>query len=228
MEPVSSVAAPDSVGVLTQQLRLDSRIHSESLKVFAANNRVFVSGVLESLGERDLVEEIVKRTLGDETVAFQIRVVPPNVSDEEIQKILSVIVPAHCMLEIKNFSAQVHHGDVILSGSTSAMYHRVMVEYQIRNVKGVKSVTNRINVVTPRLSDISIRNNILALLSPYLDRVHIGNIDVAVSDGRVVLNGKVDGYEQKRQIEELAQNVAGVASIKNKIAILLPGRGKWR
>lgn len=218
----------DAASILAEQLRLDSRIHSKSLNVVLKKGSVVVSGVLESLGESDLVEEIAKRTLGDTGVDVQIRVVPQIIADTEIQRIIAAIVPTHCMLEIKNFSADVHQGGVTLSGSTSALYHRVMVEYLIRNIKGIKSVTNRINVMTPRLSDISIRNNIIAMITPYLERVNIGNIEVTTSDGHVVLNGKVDGYEQKRQIEEISQNVSGVVSIKNKIVLQLPGRGKWR
>ena len=55
----------------------------------------------------------------------------------------------------------------------------------------------------------------------YLDA---SNIEVAVENGEVMLTGEVDSRESKRLAEHIADSVAGVVDIHNRLRIHRPGR----
>lgn len=219
----------DPVLLVKQQLQLDSRIQAAHIQVGIKGNKVILAGVVASLAEKQLVEEIAKRIMGEDYSIAGLNVVPPPVPDLEIQRAIAASIPAHCQIQIHDFTAEVKEGKVVLKGRTDALHHRVLAEHAVSNIRGVKSVANQILVVGNRTSDALIRENILSVLDSYFKENGIGGVRVSVSDGKVTLNGTVENYDQERYIKESAEKVAGVVSVKEGIFIRRPSReiGRW-
>jgi osmotically-inducible protein OsmY len=57
------------------------------------------------------------------------------------------------------------------------------------------------------------------------DRVDASEIDVSVEDNEVILSGTVTTKEEKRRAEDIAESIAGVRNVENRIKVVRPGVG---
>lgn len=224
--PANAHRLSEMIAIIKQQLSLDSRINSSTIKVAEKNGVIEVIGEVGSLAERDFVEETVQRFSGSSYSMQGLWVNPPVIPDETIRQSILVAVPAHAQVHIQNFKVRVLKGSVTLDGTVEALNDRSIAEYVVKNIRGVRSLVNNILVAGTRSSDDLIYRNIRAVLTPYLKDNSLPVISVlaSVKDGRVELEGRVANLEQKRKVEELVRNVPGVISISNKILLRIRTR----
>lgn len=211
--------APNTALLVQKYITLDSRIDSSNIRIADQGRKVVISGTVGSVIEKQLVEEVVKSVVGNDYSLGGLKVVPPLVSDADIQRSIEAAVPSHCQVKLQNFNVQVKSGNVTLLGQTDSLHHSTMAGYVASNVRGVKSVTNRIVVNDNRASDKLIRENIAAVLDDYLLESDINGLGIAVKNGAVTLNGTVSSYEHERHITDVVQRLPGVVSVQNKIVI---------
>ena len=63
-------------------------------------------------------------------------------------------------------------------------------------------------------------NGILSeVIANYIDLNLENNISITVIDQEVTLTGRVNSYDEKDKIEEIAWNVLGVVSVNNELTI---------
>jgi osmotically-inducible protein OsmY len=113
--------------------------------------------------------------------------------------------------------ANVDHGWVTLRGGVDNLEAKKAAEQLARNTVGVSGISNQLKVRSEDPpADPKIREQVEASLavnpvtSPY-------EIDVAVSDGWVTLEGNVDGYFEKVEAEDEAAKVDGVVAVRNRL-----------
>ena len=121
-------------------------------------------------------------------------------------------------------SVQAFDGDVILQGTVGSVVQREEAVRTTRHVTGVNSVTDRLRL---GLLDASRRADAdsEAAVFDALDAdtaVRASGIDVAVRDGAVTLSGLVDLASQRDRAERDALAVPGVASVHNRLRVVLP------
>lgn len=213
---IAAVGA-DSITAVKQQLSLDSRVNASNIQVNLKAGKIVFSGTVSSLAEIKLIGELTDRVVGNHYSLSGLTVSPPFVPDAEIQKAIAVSIPSHCQTDIKDLQISVVGGVVKLSGSTNALHHKMMAGQVAENTRGVKAVTNAILVSGHRASDKLIRENILAVLNPYLIKNGIGSLNVTVEDGRATLKGDADSFDQEKYIKETAENVPGVVAVKSEL-----------
>ncbi len=109
-------------------------------------------------------------------------------------------------------------GVVQLVGQTDNLITKKRAELLTSTVKGVRSISNRIQIDTPKRSDSDITNEVKHALM--LDAAaEAYEIDVS-SDAQVVtLKGKVDSWQERRLAERIAEGVRGVKQVKNQISV---------
>jgi osmotically-inducible protein OsmY len=121
-------------------------------------------------------------------------------------------------------SVQALDGDVTLRGTVGSVVQREEAVRTTRHVTGVKSVMNRLGL---GLLDYSRRAD-ADTEAAVLDALTAGNpvgasdIDVAVRDGAVTLSGLVELVSQRDRAERDALAVPGVASVHNRLRVVLP------
>jgi osmotically-inducible protein OsmY len=49
--------------------------------------------------------------------------------------------------------------------------------------------------------------------------IDASDVEVAVNNGMVTLTGRVDGREEKRRAEDIAESVSGVADVSNQLRV---------
>lgn len=202
-----------------RHLQADVRIHAADIRVTQKGQKVFLSGTVSSLLEKDLVEEVLKRTVGNDYVLKGLRMDPPAVSDKAIQEAVLSSVPAHCQFQIDNFRVQVQNGHVRLYGETDALHHREVPEFAVRSLRGVRSVANNIHVASTEKSDRLIQETVLSLLFSYFKENGLQGIRVTVRKGKVVLDGEVQNRDQENTIVGAAKNAPGVVAVTNRLKI---------
>lgn len=111
-------------------------------------------------------------------------------------------------------------GVVTLRGSVDDPETSRLAEQLARDVRGVRSVQNRIEVngETTRVSDAALATNIKTRLAADPD-VGAINIDVDADGGIVTLSGIVRTAEARSRAEQIAQGVDGVRRVNNEIRI---------
>ena len=113
----------------------------------------------------------------------------------------------------------VKNDTVILVGLVDREDERRRAEELTRTVVGeLRKIDNQIMLT----NEVVLDNSIIAKLRNDLisDPVtRSAGIDVQSHKGVVILNGKVQSVEQKRQAEMLAKNVAGVARVENNLKV---------
>jgi osmotically-inducible protein OsmY len=121
-------------------------------------------------------------------------------------------------------SVEAFGGDVIVRGTVGSVVQREEAVRTTRHVTGVNSVTDRLRV---RLLDASRRADadteaaVLDALNADTT-VRASDIEVAVRDGAVTLSGLVELASQRDRAERDALAVPGVASVHNRLRVVLP------
>jgi len=115
----------------------------------------------------------------------------------------------------------VKDGTVTLNGWVDSDSKRWTAEEAVHRVHRVKAVVNQLEVRLPssaERTDADIATAIVrALESDAL--VPVENLEVAVSNGRVTLEGDVEWQYQKEDAERVIHRLAGVRGVSNLIAV---------
>ncbi len=210
---------PDATDLIRQAIQLDNRIRATNLTVIKRGDKYILSGSVPGLLNKDLIEEAVQSLAGNQYSAAGVLVEPPLVADESILATLTVSIPAHCQMSLRDFEVTVRNGTVTLKGIGYLLHHRWLADYIARSTTGVKVVVNKIQIIGEKKTDQWMRENILVLLQNYFQEDSISNLSVKVSDGHVTIGGTSNGYLDKKRIDEIVRNVNGVVSITNNILL---------
>jgi len=122
-------------------------------------------------------------------------------------------------INVNNIDVEVLNGIAELTGTVNNLKAKERATRIAELVKGVRSVSNRIQVIPPKdLSDAEIKDRVFQALlrDPATDSYEIG---VTVNNNVVTLTGRVDSYQEKMLSENVAKSVNGVVGLQNQIDI---------
>ena len=119
--------------------------------------------------------------------------------------------------------SDVTDGYVSLSGSVDFAYQREMAERAVRGLRGVRALTNHIEVTTPAVDASDVREAIEEALARRAER-ELRRIAVAVDDGVVTLTGTVRSYADKRLALGAARHTRGVRAVEDHLRIVAVAR----
>lgn len=117
-----------------------------------------------------------------------------------------------------NVSATVKDGVATLNGSVSSIEMRNRAEQLAREVKGIKSVVN--NVEVTRTETPATTNNdqtIMTTLTDKLRNANISNVNIEVTNGEIILTGDVSRSDLTK-IMQLA-NESNARRVTNRLNI---------
>lgn len=129
------------------------------------------------------------------------------------------------IIDKSDITVNTDNGVVTLSGFVDSTEKRTRAVQVARDVQGVKSVSDKLNIrankdttVKGYTSDAAITTEVKAKLLT-ADDVPSMNISVETVDGVVQLTGNVDKRAQADAAERVAKQVEGVKSVKNDIMV---------
>lgn len=184
------------------------------------NGIITLTGIVDTYAKKIKAEDTAKNILGVRAVAETIEV---RYSDELHKTDTEIAKEA---LQAFTWSWQVPHeaikikvegGCVTLEGDVTWLYEKDAAKELLMNLPGVKSVQNRINIISPAQEKIETEAIEQALQRSVLTGDQ--EIHVKVSGNTITLTGKVNSLFQKGEAERITRNTPGIKSITNQLFV---------
>jgi len=143
-------------------------------------------------------------------------------TDAQVQKDVMDEIKWEPLLSAAEIGVAVKNGVVTLTGIVDMFGKKLVAERAAKRVAGVKAIAEDIQVgISPvyKRSDTEIAEAILAALR-WNTAVHDEKIRIKVEDGNVKLEGECDWEYQRSSARTAIENLAGVRSVMNLIAVV--------
>jgi osmotically-inducible protein OsmY len=143
-------------------------------------------------------------------------------SDDEIQRDVLDELEFDPAIDASNICVAARDGVVSLSGHVPGYTHKYLAECAAKRVYGVRSVGDEIQVGLPRAGerpDTAIAEAALCRLRGD-STVPADRIQITVDEGRITLEGVVEGAHERAAAERAVRDLTGIRAVQNLIAVL--------
>jgi osmotically-inducible protein OsmY len=202
------------------ELMWEPDINAVEIGVAVKDGVVTLSGYVDSYHEKMAAERAAQGVFGVKAVVQEIKVRLPGSlqrSDEDIAKAAANALAWTMSMLHDRIKVKVQDGWVTLSGQVDWRYQRDAAENAVCNLMGVVGVTNQITV-KPSLKPTEIKTKIESAFqrNALLDARRIA---VQVRGDKVILEGSVRSYAEKKEAEQAACSAPGICEVENKIVV---------
>jgi osmotically-inducible protein OsmY len=204
------------------ELEFDPSVCGEHIGVAVDKNVVTLSGHVNSYAEKIAAIAAVHRIKGVHAIAENIEVRYPyqnKTADDQIAKRAVDVISWDVHIPTGAVDVLVQdNGWVTLSGIVDWYYQRRAAEDDVRKLSGVRGVTNKI-AIKPSIETSNVKSKIDSALKKHAE-IEAKAIRITVQNGNtVVLEGKVDNWDERRAVENAAWSAAGVAYVDDRLTI---------
>jgi osmotically-inducible protein OsmY len=206
---------------IIDELEFDPSFSGEHVGVAVDKGVVTLGGHVNSYAEKLAVIAAARRVKGVHAIAENIEVHRPYqkaTSDDQIAKRAHDILNWDVLVPPNAVDVLVHDGWLTLSGNVNWYFEKASAEEDVRKLSGVRGITNMI-AIKPQIGSVDVKSKIDAALKRHAE-VEADAISVSVQNGnKVVLEGAVDNWGERRAVEDAAWSVPGVASVEDRLTI---------
>jgi osmotically-inducible protein OsmY len=181
---------------------------------------VTLSGYVDSYAKRYYAERAAKRVVGVKAVANDLQVKLPFSSQRTDPEIAAAAVKAledRITVPHDRIKVTVRDGWITLEGDVDWQFQRAAAENAVRDLIGVKGITNLVTV-KPSVSPVEVKSKIEEALKRTAE-LDAQRIKVEVQDGQVILKGTVRAWVEREEAERAAWRAPGVRKVENQIAV---------
>ena len=178
-------------------------------------------GNVGSYAEKLTAERTALRVYGVKGVANDLAVHVPSPyqrTDTEIAQAAVAALTWNTMIPGERVTATVTNGWLALNGTLDWQYQKDAAASAVRNLLGVKGVTNNI-IVKPRVKTIDVRAKIEAAFKRSAE-IDARRVNVTAQDGKVILSGNVHSWAERREAERAAWAAPGVTQVDDRLAVV--------
>jgi osmotically-inducible protein OsmY len=203
-----------------RELEWEPMVKSTEIGVAVKDGIVTLAGSVDSYSKRYRAELAAKRVHGVKAVVNELQVHLPISSertDEDIARAAVRALEDNSLVPRDRIKITVREGWITLEGAVEWQYQREAAESAVRNLTGVKGITNLITI-KPRVSPTDVRAKIEESLrrSAELDAQRI---TVETEGAKVILRGRVRAWAEREEAERAAWRAPGVTQVENLIAV---------
>lgn len=203
------------------ELKFEPSIREAEIGVTAKGGVVTLTGLVDSYAEKISAERTAERISGVKVVADEIKVKLPGSYQRSDTDIAHTVVNAlrwDIQVPDDRIKAAVEDGWIDLQGEVEWQYQKWAAEGAVRNLTGVKGVTNLITVKPKKVSTYEVGQKIKDSLRRHAER-DADRITVEAKDGRVTLQGTVSSFAERQDAERAAWQAPGVTNVEDMIAV---------
>jgi len=193
--------------------------HSD-IAVSVKKGVVTLAGFVRSYTDKYEAEAAAKRVAGVAGVANDIEVRMPSVDerpDPEIARDAVAAIKSQLPVSWEHIKVIVKNGWVNLEGQVEWQYQRSTAEHAVRRIKGIKGVSNLIQL-RPRAEPSEIKRKIQEAFRRNAE-VDANRIIVETNGSEVTLKGTVRSWIEREEAERTAWSAPGVTKVEDRIIV---------
>jgi osmotically-inducible protein OsmY len=203
-----------------EELTWDPDLDATDIAIKVKDGVVTLAGFVKSYTDKYEAESAAKRVAGVRAVANDIEVRMPSVDerpDPDIARDAVSAIKSQLPISSEHIKVVIKNGWVTLEGQVEWQYQRHTAESAVRRIKGVKGVSNLIQL-RPRAEPTEIRKKIQEAFKRNAE-VDANRIMVETNGGEVVLKGTVRSWIEREEAERVAWSAPGVIKVVDQIAV---------
>jgi osmotically-inducible protein OsmY len=203
------------------ELKFEPSIREAEIGVSAKGGVVTLTGFVDSYAEKFSAERTAERLEGVKAVADEIKVKLPGTHQRSDTDIGHAVVNAlrwDIQVPDDRIKATIEDGWIALEGDVEWQYQKWAAEGAVRNLTGVKGVTNLIAVKPKKASTYEVGQKIKDSMRRHAER-DADRITIEAKDGRVTLRGTVSSFAERQDAERAAWQALGVTNVEDLIAV---------
>lgn len=202
------------------ELDFDPSVNASHIGVAADDGVVTLTGHVDSYAQKLAAIRATRRLKGVKAIADEIKVRYPadkKTADDEIAKRALNVLLWHAEVPDR-VKVLVQDGWITLTGSADWYFQKKAAEDAVRKLSGVHGVINSIQIL-PQVKPENVQKQIEDALKRHAE-VEAQAIKITVrDDSSVLLEGKVDNWEERYAVEQAAWAAAGVSSVDDRLRI---------
>jgi osmotically-inducible protein OsmY len=203
------------------ELEFDPSFSGEHVGVAVDENVVNLTGHVNSYAEKLAAIAAARRVKDVHAIAENIEVRYPyqnKTADDQIAKRASDILNWDVIVPSNAVDVLVQDGFVTLSGNVNWYCQKITAEEDVCKLSGVRGVINKI-AIKPVVDSSNVKSKIESALKRHAE-IEARSIRITVQNGnKVVLEGKVDNWDERRAVENAAWSASGVAWVDDRLTI---------
>jgi osmotically-inducible protein OsmY len=206
---------------ILDEFEFDPSFNSGHIEVTVQDNAVTLTGHVSNYAEKLAAIAATRRVKGVHALAerVEVRYRFDRTADDQIAQRASDILDWNILVPASSIEVQVEDGWLTLSGTVDWYYERTAAEDDVRKLAGVVGVTNNIEINNPLNDHARIRACLESALERHAEIASKG-IRVTVKNGNmVVLEGRVDTWDERRAVQNAAWSTPGVAAVDDRLMI---------
>jgi len=206
---------------VTRELIWDNRIDQETITVQVARRVALLEGTAANWAARLAAQESAQRVVGVREVdtRLDVRLSPEDTrSDAELSQAVRNALDWDVFIPRTRIRSSVSSGRVVLEGQVDFCSQREDAARAIRNIRGIRSVLNRIEVHPTADEPYLVQKSIEAALERRAER-EARRINLDVHDGKVILSGVVHSWAERQSVVGAAKGTPGVRSVDDRLSI---------
>ena len=206
-----------------QEIKWDPQLRTVATEigVSAKDGVITLSGIVDTYARKLAAEKAAQRVHGVKVVAVDIEVKPVKTgikSDTEIAAAVNNALKWNSAVNEDRIEVKVDNGWVYLNGQVEWEYEKRTAESAIKNLLGVRGVTNNITIKSKVIDAVDIKNKISEAFHRNA-RLDSNAIRVEVVGSTVTLKGTVRSWTEKEEAERVAWSSPGVLTVDNRMEI---------
>lgn len=201
-------------------LKWEPLLNAAEIGVTTKNGIVTLTGTVNSYAKKLEAEDAAKNVGGVKAVVEKITINYGSAWQKDDNDIATEVVNAlahNWEVPKDKVTVRVEQGWIKLEGELQWDYQKEAIQRAVKNLAGVKGVTNSITIKSGAKDEIEKEAIERALARNW--SINADDIQVKASGNRVTLTGIVDSVYQKDEAGRLAWNAPGVWAVDNELVI---------